>query len=132
MSDPLDSKEWRRLLSPISVYLQPRVGGVANDREGTGRVLIVSKTDATADETVIDGLDMTVAEENPEYPQDDAVFSCVYLESLPEQADEFGTAAVAKDVKRREIAQYDFPESRLEMVAPDRITLGDFERGAEE
>jgi hypothetical protein len=127
----LTAEEWRRLLSPIREYIRPRVGAVARDREGTGRVLIVENAADRGDDFRIDAIGKTVAEENPEYPEGDTVFSCVYLETIPESVDQYGTAAVARDARRRDIPTYHFPESRLAAISPDRITLADYRRGGE-
>ena len=127
MSPDVDAATWARLLEPIAVYLRPSGGVVAADRDGGERVLIIEETDKTAAERHIEALGGTVAEQNPEYPSDDAVFSVVFLNSLPDFYKNKPLGIVARDVKRQDIPKYEFPESRLKPVAPDRVTLGDFD-----
>jgi len=127
----VSADEWRKLLSPLEVYLSPDVGVIADDVEEGERVLIVEERDCTADEIYIDAIGMTVAEANPEYPDTDRVYSVVYLESLPDEADRYTPWGVAKEAKRQGFSQYDFPESRLSPVSPGRITVGDFDRRGE-
>jgi len=132
MTAGLSRDDWRALLRPLSVYLPVAVGVVAEDVEEGGDVLVVDKKENTAEEHHVDAIDMTVAEANPEYPADDDVFSVVYLDSLPEEADRYTPSLVARDAHRRDYPEYDFPESRLDPRAPDRVTLRDFEGGDSE
>lgn len=133
MSPDVDRDTWADLLTPIEAYLRPGVGVVAIDREGGGRVLIIDETDERAADRYIEALNRTVAEENPEYPENDRVFVAVYLEALPELTETISPYMVARDCRRRDIAKYEFPESRLKPIAPDRITMADFDsRGGED
>jgi hypothetical protein len=125
---PVTPNEWRSLLSPLEVYLSPRVGVVAVDTEQGARVLIVEERDSRAEDVYLNGAGMTVAEANPEYPKDDRVYTVVSLESLLDEAQAYTPDAVARDAQRQDFHKCDFPRSRLSAVAPDRISLGDFEQ----
>lgn len=120
---------WRTLLSPIGEYLRVEAGVVVEDRENQQRLLVISEQNDPADECHIEAIDMTVAEANPQYPHDDDVFVGVYLEELEIGEVETNTPrSVARDVKRLgKWKEYHFPRSRLDPVAPDRVTIGDFD-----
>ena len=128
----LDRDEWKRLLNPLSAYIPLGVGAVAEDVEEGGRVLVIEDTGEQAADWEIEALGMTVAEANPAYPEDDRVYTCVFLSSIPDEAAHRGVHTVAHDLQRNNWKSYSFPESRLETVAPDRAVVASFETEVDE
>ena len=129
MSD-LNNIEWKRLLDPLSTYIPLNVGAVAKDVEEGGRVLVIEDTGEQANEVKIEALGMTVAEANPAYPDDDRVYTCVFLSAIPDESAHRDVRAVAHDLRRNNWKSYSFPESRLETVAPDRAVVASFDMEA--
>jgi hypothetical protein len=87
------------------------------DTEDDDRLRVVGTYEDRADEWVIDDLDATVAELNPEYPPDDRVVACAYLEDVRA---EHGQGAPVDVVQRSaafgDLRTYTFPRSRLRRV----------------
>lgn len=84
-------------------------GSIVRDRETGDRLLVVTVSSLTAEETYIDGADCTVAEyrTNRNYPDDDPVVGAVYPWSV--RMSERGPEPESLRV-------YSFPRSRLEPV----------------
>lgn len=123
----LDREAWADLLQPLSVYLQVQTGAVAEDRESGRRVLVVEHADESANEFVIESIEMTVAEANTEWPHDDDVYGCVFLNDLPDSARCRSPVTVVLDCRRSDLPTYHFPKERLRAVAPDSVSIRDFE-----
>ena len=96
-------------------------GDIALDRESNddARLIVLERHDVPASEKYISAINATVAEANAEYPDDDAVVSVAFVESVE---DAFGLSWEVEDVlevydenrmERARIKRYAYPESRL-------------------
>ena len=96
-------------------------GDTALDRESNddARLIVLERHDVPASEKYITAINATVAEANPEYPDDDAVVSVAFVESVE---DALGLSWEVEDVlevydedrmERARIKRYAYPESRL-------------------
>ena len=99
-------------------------GGIAVDRESNddARLIVLERHDVPASEKYISAINATVAEANPEYPDDDAVVSVAFVESVE---DAFGLSWEVEDVlkaydedqmERARIKRYAYPTSRLSVA----------------
>ena len=62
--------------------------------------------------------DVSVAEDNPDYPSDDPVVCIVYVDDLPKKYEDYwgATHIPLADLRARGTKFYSFPESRLEAI----------------
>jgi hypothetical protein len=87
------------------------------DTEDDDRLRVVGTYEDAAADWYLEAIDATVAEVNPEYPADDRVVACAYLEDIH---DEHGQGAPVDLVQRSaafgDLRTYTFPRSRLRRV----------------
>ena len=99
-------------------------GDIALDRESDddARLIVLERHDVPASEKYISAINATVAEANPEHPDDVAVVSVAFVESVE---DAFGLSWEVKDVleayeedqmERARVKRYAYPESRLSVA----------------
>lgn len=93
-------------------------GYFAEDREDTGTLVVIADTDKRADSHTVAAAGETVAELNPNYPEDDNVLFAAYRNALDGAFGEAWRAwtpeYLAFQVGDRGVPVYSFPESRLE------------------
>ena len=99
----------------------PERGDIVPDRESNddARLIVLERHDVPASEKYVSAINATVAEANPEYPDDDPVVSVAFIESVE---DALGLSWEVEDVlevydedrmERARIKRYAYPESRL-------------------
>lgn len=112
-----------------------RPGDLVYDRDADptadeiGVMLVVATPDATAAEHTINALGRTVADVNAQYPDDDAVVSGVYISDLdsligPDRWRAWDPQGMPAELAAHcstwgiSVREYDFPATRLGVVAP--------------
>lgn len=92
-------------------------GYFAEDREDSGTLVVIADTGKTASQHIVAAAGETVAELNPNYPEDDPVLFCAYRNALDSHFGEawrdFSPEYLAFEVGDHGVPVYSFPESRL-------------------
>lgn len=105
-----------------TIELTLDAGGFAADREESGTLVIIAETGKKAHQHTVAAAGQNVAELNPEYPPDDAVYFAAYRNALDSHFGEtwraYDPEYLAFKVGDQGVPVYSFPESRLE-AKPD-------------
>lgn len=117
VNTPDDAKDAREAFTDGGTYNLPAIGSRVRDRDsedGDEVVVIETHSLARASEFVIDELDETVAEVNPEYDQHAPVVEAVYVDEADRQLPWWESVEdLADAVEGGAINSYSFPCDRL-------------------
>lgn len=102
----------------------------AEDSEDTGTLVVIADTGKEARAHMVAAAGETVAELNPQYPEDDTVLFCTYRNALDSHFGEawrnYSAAYLAFQVGDQGVPVYSFPESRLSRKEAEFDEGGDY------